>query len=89
MGTSLLERLQRVYLRVGGCCTYCGRALMLHEAHLDHDEGGSHLAIAAEDQLRCACGECQAEKGERTAAEYRHIRRTRQALEMLSTLAAR
>lgn len=76
-------------MRVGGSCAYCGRALKLDEAHLDHEAGSAVAEHAPDHELHCTCGDCRAEKGERTAAEYRHLRRARQAYEMLATLSAR
>lgn len=76
----------KVYLRAGGCCAYCGRALRLDEAHLDHEEGPEAAADAPEEELQCVCAECREEKGTRTGAEYRAIRRLRLAREMLQLL---
>ncbi len=75
-----------VYLRVGGCCVFCGRALRMDEAHLDHEHGQAALAAAPDAELHCTCGECRDEKGERTGAEYRAFRRMRQAREVLAGL---
>jgi 5-methylcytosine-specific restriction endonuclease McrA len=86
---TMAERREQVYRRVGGCCTYCGRALHLHEAHLDHELGVHAVAEAPDEELQCACADCRTDKGERTGAEYRQLRRYRHAQEMLATLAAR
>lgn len=71
---SAAERM-RVYQRGGTCCTYCGRALKVHEAHMEDE-----AAI---------CGDCREDKGDRSSAEYRHVRRMRQAQQMLSGLGRR
>ncbi len=80
------RRLWNVYVRVGGSCTYCGRALRVEEAHLDHELGASALVEAPDAELLCSCGDCREEKGHRTGAEYRVFRRLRQAREMLAGL---
>jgi 5-methylcytosine-specific restriction endonuclease McrA len=87
-GTTVEQR-ERVYRRVGGCCVYCGRALRLHEAHLDHEMGHRAVATAPDEELHCVCADCRADKGDRTGAEYRQLRRTRLAQQMLASLAAR
>ena len=89
MAAAALERLRKVYMRVGGCCVFCGRALRLHEAHLDHEQGAAAVADAPEGELHCSCSDCRTEKGERTSAEYRHLRRSRLAAEMLALLGTR
>ena len=83
------SRLWNVYVRVGGSCTYCGRALRLEEAHLDHELGASALAAAPDSELLCSCAACRDEKGRRTGAEYRVFRRMLQAREMLAGLSSR
>lgn len=89
MGPDALHAVrQRVYLRHGGYCTYCGRVLHVDEVCLDHDEA-SWANVASEDELRCACFGCHAEKGERTRHEYRTHRRMVLARQMLASLASR
>jgi len=83
------DRRWRVYLRDGGCCTYCGRALRAEEIHLDHDQPGAREEDLALEHLACACGDCRSEKGDRTGVEYRSFRRVRHAHEMLHHLAGR
>jgi hypothetical protein len=85
----MAERRERVYRLVGGGCAYCGRALHLHEAHLDHEDGVAAVAGAPDHELRCVCADCRADKGGRTGSEYRRLRRARQAQEMLASLAGR
>ena len=88
-GETASDRLLRVYLRRGGCCTFCGRVLRVDEAYLDHDhsEAGLRVEHVAEDRLHCVCGGCRTDKGDRNAADYRAARRARQALQVLETLA--
>ena len=81
------ERLWRVYVRDGGCCVYCGRAMRVEEVRLDHDGPALAADAVAEDRLSCACAECGQEKGDRTGAEYRSLRRQMHAREMLYHLA--
>lgn len=81
------DRRLRVYLRDGGCCTYCGRALRAEEIHLDHDHPGARIEDLDLEHLSCACPECRAEKGDRSGVEYRSFRRLRHAREMLDHLA--
>lgn len=68
---SAAERV-RVYQQGGSCCTYCGRALRVDEVHLEDEE--------------TVCGDCHTEKGDRSGAEYRHVRRMRLAQQMLDGL---
>ncbi len=65
----------RVYQSGGTCCTYCGRALKVDEAQME-DEAA-------------VCGDCHEDKGERSGAEYRHVRRMRLAQQMLDGLGRR
>ncbi len=83
------DRLLRVYLRRGGCCTFCGRVLRVDEVHLDHDHPESHLSVehVEEERLHCVCGDCRSDKGSRNAADYRAERRARHARQVLETLA--
>lgn len=96
MAVSLLEgvgaagvdeaRVWRVYVRDGGCCTYCGQVLRADEAVLDHD--GHPGAEPPEEELCCACRDCHADKGERrTREEYRALRRLHHAHDVLRHLA--
>lgn len=83
------DRHRLIYVRDGGCCTYCHRALRPDEAQLDHDHPGVHPEHVALEDLRVACPDCRTEKGARTAGEYRAARRASLAREMLHHLAGR
>ena len=73
---SAADRLWGVYQSGGTCCAYCGRALRVHEAHTEEERS----------QTRTICGECRSDKGARSGAEYRHLRRMRLAQQMLGGL---
>ncbi len=74
-----VERLWSVYER-GSCCAYCGRALPAQHMRLVHEEGAKPHVV---------CQDCHEDKGDRTSAEYRHVRRLRQAQQMLASLGQR
>lgn len=80
------ERRRSVYLRAGGCCTYCGRVLSLDEMRLDHDVWGVQWHQVPEASLACACAQCHEDKGRRTREEYRAHRRMLLARQILAGL---
>lgn len=65
------RRRREVFLRSGGCCTYCGTPLRLDgEWHIDHSFpkalGGDDTAI----NLVAACSNCNLAKADRSALEW-------------------
>lgn len=62
-------RRLRLWIRDGGYCRYCGQALTLQQATVDHIHPTSRGGTDCETNLALACKPCNLQKGNRTLAE--------------------
>ena len=61
---------ERVWMRSGGLCAYCGMPLSVREMTMDHVVPRSRGGESRVANLVAACATCNVAKGARTAEEF-------------------